>query len=948
MSLQREEALNTALAGLLAKRQGIDAVAEYKIVGGQSIDVLVTVRKLNIAVEAKLAADPQAALTKKQIDKQIRDYISKAAKQAAGRVRDNHTDLGAAVMYPPGTDSATVGEAELVWSAAPSANAPTRRKTGEEAVHRGYAKNFADWLTWLGGDPGDVVGRLLGALKQASLRLTKAQREAMVESFGIDERRQEKGAVRCLLMVAAAVMFHSRLQEHLRGLEPPDDPSLAPRPWPPKTPIDCTGDDNPVMAFSEAWRQILLVDYKPVFESARGVLTSMAHCGHNFAQAVKIVADTALSIAGTAASMRHDLLGRVFHRVLDTARYDGSFYTSSAAAALLAGLSLTDSDSDWSDTDAAAGLRIVDPCCGSGTLLMAAAERIKDLRSAAVSADDAEDDFLLSAMLIEDVLWGYDINLAACHLTATTLGLLAPRVDFNRMNVFRTRLGVEDRAVSLGSLDLLADSGETPDGTQGLQLSLQPMAPGEHNQVETGDDQKRASNPPPMDLVIMNPPFTRDSLRHDQHVDDEEAIKKREKQLLKGHPRRGAARLHSSGGMFLLLAERLVRKSAPGTAALVLPAVAATTAGNLDFRKFLAESFHVEHVIIPHDPQRIAFSENTSISEMLIVARRHPDPPEQRPPTRFAKLLRNPDNPADSNLLAGRIAAATPGARPDMYNSFVVDEVPAARIANGDWQAIGFLSDWLYKQWKKLVAGNPRLSDIAEIGPAGQGIRGAYDKTTISTGRKALWNHKSELVTTLAANADTFITPKPGKNKPRTLKDGTTRPGSADRYWQQKSRLLIANRLNLPTMRLAAVRLDSPAVGSAFCPARPNTAVRPPPQQLAAVGEVPGRVVQQHSRRARLLRSPRAAQAAVPDVRRKGLARPPGTRPHRRRLRQARASFRRQQGQRTAAIPGDRSPARQFRSALRHPRRVGHCRLRRPRLQHRRRETHRRSPSRRA
>ena len=36
-----------------------------------------------------------------------------------------------------------------------------------------------------------------------------------------------------------------------------------------------------------------------------------------------------------------------------------------------------------------------------------------------------------------------------------------------------------------------------------------------------------------MDLVIMNPPFTRDSLRHDQFSRaDEQAIKKREKEVL--------------------------------------------------------------------------------------------------------------------------------------------------------------------------------------------------------------------------------------------------------------------------------------------------------------------------------------------------------------------------------------------------------------------------------
>ena len=53
-----------------------------------------------------------------------------------------------------------------------------------------------------------------------------------------------------------------------------------------------------------------------------------------------------------------------------------------------------------------------------------------------------------------------------------------------------------------------------------------------------------------MDFVIMNPPFTRDSLRHDQFPPNvERAIKEREKLVLGRLARRKATRLH---GRFLL------------------------------------------------------------------------------------------------------------------------------------------------------------------------------------------------------------------------------------------------------------------------------------------------------------------------------------------------------------------------------------------------------------
>ena len=57
-----------------------------------------------------------------------------------------------------------------------------------------------------------------------------------------------------------------------------------------------------------------------------------------FTNAVRETAQEALTVAQDIAGRRHDLMGRIFHTVLDTARYDGSFYTTTAAATLLAAL----------------------------------------------------------------------------------------------------------------------------------------------------------------------------------------------------------------------------------------------------------------------------------------------------------------------------------------------------------------------------------------------------------------------------------------------------------------------------------------------------------------------------------------------------------------------------------------------------------------------------------
>ena len=122
-----------------------------------------------------------------------------------------------------------------------------------------------------------------------------------------------------------------------------------------------------------------------------------------------------------------------------------------------------------------------------------------------------------------------------------------------------------------------------------------------------------AEPPPPMDLVIMNPPFTRDSLRHDQfsHA-DESAIKKREKEILSGQPYRQAARLSGSANAFMVLADRMMREDG-GTLAVVLPTVMATNPAASETRRYLAERFHIDTIVSSHDPARIFLSENTSI-----------------------------------------------------------------------------------------------------------------------------------------------------------------------------------------------------------------------------------------------------------------------------------------------------------------------------------------------
>ena len=596
--------------------------------------------------------------------------------------------------------------------------------------------------------------------------------------------------------MATAMLFHHRLQGYL----PAQRPDGCNGDWPPASATGCAEQSVPVNAFREAWRGILAVDYRPVFETGRAALAELT-ADPDTGQAVRSLAEVVARVSERVTGLRHDLLGRIFHRVLDTARYDGSFYTSTAAAVLLATLALREQDADWSDPNAVAALRICDPACGTGTLLMAAAERIRDLRNAA-GRGDPEDDEALGLLLVEDVLWGYDVNLTATHMAASTLGMLSPTTRFSRMNIHRALLGVFDGAPYLGSLDFL--SGQA-------RLAAWPSAT---QQVES--EQGTVEPPPPMDLVIMNPPFTRDSLRHDQFSRaDEQAIKRREKEILEGQPHRAAARLHSSGGAFTVLAEKMLTDNT-GSLALILPSVVPTAPGNLELRKYLAQRFHIDTIVSSHDPARIFFSENTSIGEVLLICRRWKGA-GPKPPTRVVNLARNPATPLEALDTAARIERAGETHGQD-FHDFTVQQVDSGRIGRGDWFAVNFLSPFLVEAYRTLSEANPEtvptvpLSDIADVGPEGRRIRDSYTTSDMPTqsGRRALWYHKTDVTQSMGAQTDVYIEPKESK---RHL---------ADSYWEQRSQMLLPHRLWLPLARVAAVMLPEQTVGSIWTPCRPH------------------------------------------------------------------------------------------------------------------------------
>ena len=498
----------------------------------------------------------------------------------------------------------------------------------------------------------------------------------------------------------------------------------------------------------------------------------------NFVKAIQCVCRRAEHLSTKTEGMRHDLLGRIFHAVLDTARYDGSFYTAVSSAVMLAGLALP---SRRNIPENPALLRVVDPCCGTGTLLMATAERVKDLLAA---------DEMPARALIEEVLAGYDINITATHMAATTLNLMSPTTKFSRMKIFRMAFGREEGSnrVHAGSLELYGDDNGLP--------------------WKTGKGVRRQER---ADLLIMNPPFTRHDLRHRQLAKGEMiAIKNREQSLFQNAP----TNFTTSGPAFMLLADRLLNED--GTMALILPASAASNSATAKLREFLGQRYHIERVVFSHDPKRHWFSENTGLSEFLVVARRK-QPEDEGRPTEFVNLAVNPDTTKDAYDTAQAIVEKR---WEDVKG--VHAEWPRSAVKAGSWEGGQFFSAHLTEAYADMLASPAfrRLEDIAHVGPNGRltsmffqfsrepstgSVPTVYEHN--SPNQRAM-KRNSPIIQSMRVQADGYLTVKPGKE------------GDANRFWRQRGRLLIPERLGLSLIRAAAICPDFATIGSAWTPVR--------------------------------------------------------------------------------------------------------------------------------
>jgi len=373
----------------------------------------------------------------------------------------------------------------------------------------------------------------------------------------------------------------------------------------------------------EDWKRILKVNYWPIFDIARRILEVIpADTAHPL---LERLVTTAGELVANHMMRSHDLTGAVFQRLIADRKFLAAYYTHPASAALLVGLAIdtdqTPGGGSWSKEKNVTALRIADFACGTGTLLSSAYRRISQLHEA--SGGDAE---MIHPDMMATALVGCDVLPAAAHLTASMLAGAHPTIKYKGSSILAVTYGKQDDGgVALGSLDLL-----DPMRMFGI-LSITAKA------IEgMGESEKEAWSTLPhasFDMVIMNPPFTRDTGHEGEKIgvpnpmfaafgskeEEQKEMAKAAQRLLKGTSAHGNA---GEASAFLVLADRKLKNG--GTLAMVMPLSLMSGEAWEESRKLLRKSYDdlILISIAGSKDNDLSFSADTGMGECLVIGRK--------------------------------------------------------------------------------------------------------------------------------------------------------------------------------------------------------------------------------------------------------------------------------------------------------------------------------------
>ncbi len=688
-------------------------------------------------------------------------------------------------------------------------------------LHRGDYDNLVPAVMELSGLKPDVVEEtnLIKAAVDAAARSLiqetglgqKLRAPAGIED--VKDKPDHRACAGSALLLTNALLMYQRICE---TTENGADLNLT------LTPLsEIKSSQKPEIELIADWKKILEVDYRPIFEPALEVMYAARMAGETAAgmrQALRTLARHCEEIAGIYARMGMDHAGELFQAAMDHPEADGAYYTLTPGAMLLAELACDqkapENDSLWKEADTWKDLTIVDPACGSGTLLTAMATAIK--RRAKLQGASEEELRELHATLVEESLTGLDVNPRAIQIAASQLAIPTAGYQLKQMGLWTMPRRTEDTPpkARLGALELLktrrdgtprADLLEALNSEEGQQIDIAHEIRAEGLRERLCRTRICISNPPYSNSAKQGGDLTPEARRYIS-----ERKKRFRKLITKSDPGlEGILNPNSVRPWFTVLMEELADRE-QGVVAKIMPTTACTAIDATE-RVFLAERFDIALILTIHDFRKFNWSAETDITEsMLVAGRRNGD--DQ--PTRFISLARKPKDAKEVQDLHQRILEH------DLGKLGRECEWPRERMAAGDWSP----AVWFHPE---LAEAARTLEELADENTAWTRIGKVWDvNTTKQIVGQEKWDWCEE------PEAEVSVIKGAGMDAQLRIRGAIDGWARRAKKWEDKKErvlrnltekagcLLITNTQDSGSARLNTVAVREKAVGYTWTPVR--------------------------------------------------------------------------------------------------------------------------------
>jgi hypothetical protein len=334
----------------------------------------------------------------------------------------------------------------------------------------------------------------------------------------------------------------------------------------------------------------------------------------------------------------------------------------------------------------------------------------------------------------------------------------------------------------------------------------------------------------------MNPPFTRSvggNLLFGSMPDEERgAMQRKLGQML----RQGQVMANSTAGLgavFVAVGDRYIKPG--GRIALVLPKALLSGVAWEKTRELINQKYRLEYLVASQDPDHWNFSENTDLSEVLVIATKREANGKPNGTVVGVNLWHNPTTTFEALSVAQTLMREMPspitegqGALSISMDKEKIGEAlafPMTRIqsnwllpcafAQSDVTRVAYHLDearlWLPGYGHVGDLNLCPLERLGSLGPDRRDIHDGFDLSDAKTAYAAFWGHDASAMVTLEQQPNQYLSPLAKAKRGRPLR-------RVEDLWPLAGKLLIAERLWLKTQRLISVRFPQPVLSNVWWP----------------------------------------------------------------------------------------------------------------------------------